>query len=396
MKTKNYLLIVGILISSFVYSQRGTTIPGSFTVGGTMRTYTIYVPKIYDSLNIPVPLVFNVHGLSGTCDKQTTAEDFRKIADTANFILVLPQGLSTSTFGVSLPGWDVWNTVAAGQPDRDFIINLLDTVESRYKINTNRVYTAGFSQGAYMSYNLGCQNSLRFAAVSSTSGSMATTYLTACNAQHPTPVIEIHGNNDALVSYTGGSATTTATETVVKYWVDYNHCNPVPTIDSLADVADSLTVDMSKVIHYVYTGGTKGATVEFYKVLNGGHQIPSLAPVPTGYGIGNTNQDFTAAKEIWRFFSKYSLDMLTDISENKIENNDVSIYPNPSNGIFTIEIKNNQSANITVYNVLGEVVFNEKISNRSIINLGNASSGVYFYQVGNQTSIIKSGKLIVQ
>jgi polyhydroxybutyrate depolymerase len=147
MKIKNYLSAAIIFTSSCVYSQTGTgtIIPGSFYSGGVSRSYTIYVPAIYKS-STPVPLVFNMHGLSGTCAKQMTAEDFSKIADTANFIIVLPQG---NTTGQPLPetGWNVLGTVAAGVADRTFLIALLDTVESQYAINTSRVYATGYSEG---------------------------------------------------------------------------------------------------------------------------------------------------------------------------------------------------------------------------------------------------------
>jgi len=372
------------------------------------RTYEIYVPQLYKTLNVPVPVVFNVHGLSGTYSSQNTAEDFRKIADTANFLIVLPQGLNNSSFGgFPVSGWDVWNTVAAGQADRDFIINLLDKVETNYNVDINRVYTAGFSQGAYMSYNLGCLNSNRFAAVSSTSGSMVQAYIDTCHPVHPVPVIEIHGNNDALVSY-NGNANATATDSIVKFWVEYNHCNSVPTTTvKLPDIADSATVDTSTVIHYVYTGGRKGATVEFYKVLNGGHNIPAMAPVPAEYGLGHINQDFTAAKEIWRFFRQYRLDSLgvvaimghfvDAINDPTPENNGLVIYPNPSNGMFTVNIDNYENTSLQVLNVLGTVVYDGKLStNRTTIDLTGVSKGIYLYKVANKNTVVKSGKLIIE
>ncbi len=405
MKIKIYFLT--LLISGFAFGQTGTMVTGSLKSGGVTRTYQIYVPLKYQTLNVPVPVVFNVHGLTGTYTSQDVAEDFRKIADTANFLIVLPQGLSSSSSGFPATGWDVWNTVASGQADRDFIIDLLDKVETNYKVDINRVYTAGFSQGAYMSYNLGCLNSNRFAAVSSTSGSMVQAYIDACSPTHPTPVIEIHGTNDPLVSY-NGNANALATDSIVKFWIKYNHCNLTPSlVAKLPDIADSATVDTSTVVHYVYSGGTKGATVEFYKVLNGGHNIPSLAPVPTEYGVGHINQDFTAAKEIWRFFSKYRLDSLgvvaimgnfvDAINGPESNNNSVSIYPNPSNGTFTVSVENYENTNLQLLNLLGVVVYEGKLSNNHTnIDLAGISKGIYFYKIANKNAVVKSGKLIIE
>ncbi|MGZ3942768.1 MAG: T9SS type A sorting domain-containing protein, partial [Bacteroidia bacterium] len=65
----------------------------------------------------------------------------------------------------------------------------------------------------------------------------------------------------------------------------------------------------------------------------------------------------------------------------------VSIYPNPSTGIFTLQLKNISSgdskAKIYVTNVLGEVVYlaEERLGNNSFskeIDLQSAANGTYF------------------
>ena len=55
-----------------------------------------------------------------------------------------------------------------------------------------------------------------------------------------------------------------------------------------------------------------------------------------------------------------------------------SIYPNPSNGIFTIKTTIN-SYKFTVRNIIGQVAFNGKVDNMSnrTIDLSNLKSGVY-------------------
>ena len=397
MKMKNYLVILCTFISSVVFPQTGTTTSGSFTSGGVTRKYTYYVPAMYDGTTA-VPLVFNLHGLSGTSAKQESYEDFRTIADTANFIVVHAEGLNQSPIGgFTLLGWGSMTTVSAAAADEAFVMSLLDTMEAHYNINANKVYSTGYSQGAFMSYNLGCRYSSRFAAVASSCGSLSNANLAACTPVHPLPIMEIHGTADNTIPY-AGSSSYLHTDSLVKHWVQFNHCNPVPTtVENLADISDSATVDMSKVIHYVYTGGDNGSTVELYKVINGGHQVPSDVATANSYGVGNRNMDFKASKEIWRFFSQYSKNLLTGISEKNKENNSVAVYPNPSNGIFTVEIKYMNNADLTVYNMLGEEVLTEKLSNRlTTVNLGNAPAGVYFYHVSSAIGIIASGKLIVE
>jgi len=251
--------------------------------------------------------------------------------------------------------------------------------------------------------------------------------------------MEIHGTADPVIGYNGTSGITASTDVdaMIKYWVSYNHCNPAPaTITHLPDVVDSCCVgdtvkisdtvshvdslgvvipvgdtidfvDASKVVHYVYTGGTKGATVEFYKVLNGGHTVPAEAPAPTG----KPNEDFTAAKEIWRFFRKYDLHSLgvpiaigfpplteaMGINNETADNNTASIYPNPSNGLFTVYVENYENTSIQIFNQLGILIYEENISEKYTgINLKSAPKGVYLYKLSNKNGVIKNGKLIVQ
>lgn len=401
MKMKNYLFILCTFISSFVFPQTGTTISGSFMSGGVSRTYTYYVPAMYDG-STAVPLVVNLHGLSGSSVAQENYEDFRKIADTANFIILHPQG--TGAFAL-LVGWSSMGTVASGQADRDFLISLLDTIQAKLNINSNKVYSTGFSQGGFMTYNLGCLHSERFAAIAPCSGKISADHFSACAPTHPLPVIHIHGTNDGLIAYTGGDIQDV--ETLVQYWACFNNCDPTPAVETLVDNNPN---DGCVPIHYTFSGGTDGATVEFYKIDNGGHQVPSELVTLNEYGIGNRNRDFTAANVIWKFFRKYSLDQLTSapvetcsstlnpissVDENGV-NESLSIYPNPSTGVLNIDINSTLNTTISICNVLGDVVYTKILkSGITQINLGNIPSGIYFYKLSKKAELLKSGKLIL-
>ncbi len=353
--------------------------------------------------------------MSGSSAKQETYEDFRTIADTANFIVVHAEGLNQSPIpSFSLLGWGSMTTVSAGAADITFIMSLLDTMEAHYNIDANKVYSAGYSQGAFLSYNLACQQNARFAAIASSCGSLSTANMAASNLVHPTPVMEIHGTSDNTIAYAGNS-TYYHIDSLIKHWVCVNNCNTTPVIDTLPNISVS---DNCYPVHHVYSGGTDGSTVELYKIISGGHQVPSDVTTANAYGVGNRNMDFKASKVIWEFFRKYSLNTLTTVpstsgcsvttstttptfpplgvSENDAEKN-VSIYPNPSNGIFTIKFKSTQNADIIISNILGEVVFSAKGLNTSTtVNLTNVPGGVYFYRLSNQAEIIGSGKLIVE
>jgi hypothetical protein len=77
----------------------------------------------------------------------------------------------------------------------------------------------------------------------------------------------------------------------------------------------------------------------------------------------------------------------------------VDVFPNPSNGIFTIAKQNIAGkVNMFVYNMLGEKVFEDKLVQLNTqLNLTGQPSGVYLYRIISETgSYITSGKLVIE
>jgi hypothetical protein len=75
------------------------------------------------------------------------------------------------------------------------------------------------------------------------------------------------------------------------------------------------------------------------------------------------------------------------------------VFPNPSNGVFTVETstRNDTKSNsdIEIFNVFGEKVFQHIIYIKNSEINTNLQSGVYFYQIKDKNLIISSGKLII-
>lgn len=318
MKTLHTILFIA-LFSCSIFAQ--TTTNYTIQHNGVTRDYRVYVPAIYD-INSPTPLVFNLHGYTSDNVSQEFYGDFRPISDTANFILVHPNG----TFDQYGERW--WNAFdVPGVDDVGFISTLIDEVSGSYNIDLNRVYSTGMSNGGFMNYELACNLGNRIAAVASVTGTMTNNKLSSCNPSKPTPAMQIHGTMDPTVPY-NGSAQYGAIEDVVDYWVNQTGSNTTPQFTAVPNIntGDGCTAE-----HYVYSGGQNGSSVEFFKIINGAHTWPG-APVT----IGTTNQDFDASVEIWRFFSQYKLNNLLDIEDN-INENSIAVYPNPSAGNIQIQ-----------------------------------------------------------
>ncbi len=368
-----FILFFFLALTSYSFSQQ--TINGSIMHDGQTRTYILYVPASYNS-STDVPLVFNLHGYTSNANEQMNYGDFRSIADTANFIVVHPMGLNDVN---SQPHWNVENGNSSVD-DLGFINALLDDLIANYAIDTNRVYSTGMSNGGYMSFYLACKASNRFAAVASVTGAMSQLNINTCNVQHPTPIMQIHGTNDNTVAY-NGTAFTPSVPDVVNFWVAENNCNTTPTI---TNVPNTNTNDGSTVEHYVYTGGDLGSTVEHYKVINGGHTWPGSAVPLVGM---NTNYDFDASIEIWRFFSQYNLaDLRQTTSLNEVEGTSFNVYPNPVNGeIINVSLKNNEPALLAIYNAIGKEVLRKNITSSASFSMATVDDGMYFFKIGEQT-----------
>lgn len=87
---------------------------------------------------------------------------------------------------------------------------------------------------------------------------------------------------------------------------------------------------------------------------------------------------------------------ITGISTNSLESN-ISIFPNPSKGIFTISQTDEvQNIQLIISNTLGENIFDKRVDELSAeINLHNQPNGIYFIQINTSSEkIIK--KLVIQ
>ncbi len=360
------ILLIGFLIAAF-QGLAQQTINDTIMHDGLARDFILYVPASYDPAT-PVPMVFNFHGYGSNAGQQLFYGDFRSIADTAGFIIVHPNGTLDNT---STTHWNSgWGT---GVDDVGFTSAMIDSISAEYSIDPTRVFSTGMSNGGFMSYHLACELSDRIAAIASVTGTMTILGPSTCNANRPIPVMEIHGTADATVPY-NGNATMTAIPVVLQHWLTHNGCSPDPVVTPVpdTDMTDGCTAD-----HLVYPGGDNGVEVEHYRIIDGGHTWPDAI-----LDIGVTNHDFNASEKIWQFFAKYDINGVIEESTGLQDNisKQLSVYPNPSTGIFQIDLGNIDGiANVEVLSISGRsITQNVFTSSNSVrLDLSKAKNGLY-------------------
>ena len=262
----------------------------TFSHDNVNRNYLIYIPDSYDS-EIDYPLMFLFHGFGGIASEFINTADMRDLAESKNFIVVYPQGLDLAGTGSH---WNCSNPSADNKSDVDdigFIENLIDQLIVDYPvIDSKRIYAAGYSNGGFMSYYLGC-NSKKFAAIGSVAGTMLDDSYQSCNASFPTAMINIHGTDDFDVPYDGNIYYPSIPD-VVDWWKNFNN---TPNEDLLTNQDGSIE-------QYIYYNDAGDRYVEHVKIIGGGH-----------YWDDKLNYNGTNTSGlIWGFVSNYNIDGIID------------------------------------------------------------------------------------
>jgi hypothetical protein len=83
--------------------------------------------------------------------------------------------------------------------------------------------------------------------------------------------------------------------------------------------------------------------------------------------------------------------------ENITEAASISVYPNPSNGLFHVTLSLNK-ATIAVYNMLGDQVYESGITTGvNEVNMQGKAKGIYLYKILSETGdFVSGGKLLIQ
>lgn len=281
----------------------------SIDVAGSIRNYHLYVPA--DPADASTVLL--LHGNGGSADQLIGVDRAKApytvwldIAERENLLLIVPDG-ATGPNGKQ--GWNDCRTDAKTNPatsDTDVLSSLLDDVQARYGNGSRPVFVAGTSNGGMMSQRLADELPERLDAVAVVVASRPINNECA-DSTVALPILFMNGTDDPILPYDGGNIAGDRGEVLptvgtVAHWVERNRAD---TSAVRTDVPDRDTRDGSRIIRLTYAGGTGGAVVMHYEVVNGGHTEPSMAQ---RYGrlfkriVGEQNGDIEMAEEIWSFF----------------------------------------------------------------------------------------------
>jgi polyhydroxybutyrate depolymerase len=283
-----------------------------FSADGDAGSYIVEMPP-GATAGHPLPLIVDLHGYEETAALQVDISRLGAYGATEGFITVTPQVNDT------VPHWDQ----AHGSADLKFLGSLLTHATNTLCVDRNRVFVAGYSNGAFMTSAIVCSEAGKIAAVATVAGIQAPP---GCHPSRPVPVVAFHGTADPFVPYKGGigpaaaklpapngvgtlgsylgstqlkgiSPSTLPIPTEEARWAARNDCAKVP---KLTSIASGITLVSYRCPDH--------ATVELYRENGDGHiwagssfmtQIASL--------VGKTTFAISANELMWKFFQSHPL-----------------------------------------------------------------------------------------
>ena len=357
-------MILPVLImyfSNVIEAQQ--TVTGSILHGGINRTYRLRLPANFNKV-IAIPMVFNFHGFGSNALEQEFYTGMNSVADTAGFAVCYPQGIGNA--------WNVGWAFGSSADDVGLTSALIEDLNIKYGFDKNRIYSCGMSNGGFMSYTLACELNNKIAAIASVTGSMVPEKIGGCKPGRPVPVMEIHGNADSTVLYTGSPIAVSIPD-VLNFWKVNNGCDAQPIKEMVPNVN---SFDDSTAERYTYVNCTENNEVIHYKIIGGAHSWPGSI-----IQIGVTNNDFNASATIWRFFKKYSLNKPTSIVE-PITAENISIFPNPCYDEVIIDMGLTAYAKMCIISIHGNLIRSQLLTNgQNRINTSHLPAGMYIINI---------------
>jgi polyhydroxybutyrate depolymerase len=282
--------------------------------GGLSRQYILHVPKDYDASK-PTALVINMHGFLSNYKEQAQFTGMSDLADRKNFLVVYPNGAGDPV------AWNAGDCCEFKDLKRDdvaFIDALIDAVRDEACVDPQRVYATGHSNGGFLAHEIACKLSDKVAAIASVSGVLGIPP-EECKPSRPVPVLQIHGDTDPTVQFTGGAPMGWAllypgqpapvfrsVKDTLEFWREKDGCAATTTPGFMKDEAACKS----------YTGCEHDSAVTLCTITGGGHAWPGGDPsalkavvlgMPVSSFIGKTSTALDASAQIWAFFEAHPL-----------------------------------------------------------------------------------------
>jgi polyhydroxybutyrate depolymerase len=283
----------------------GTTTRHTLEAGGLRRSYAVHAPPELAGEK-SAPLVFVFHGSGDDGLGMESFGKFSALADRAGFVAVYPDAISRN--------WNDGREAGAilsqlnRVDDVAFVGAMIRALKQTRRIDPNRIFAAGFSNGGIFVHYLASQLSEPLAAIADVSGGIAEPLAPKFRPAAPVSVLMIHGTKDPMVPYGGGDVDFGGfgriidTEAALRLWTRSIGAKAPPRTGALPD-ADPR--DQCRGTWTRWSGEKAGIELLLYRIEGGGHTWPGGPQFLPAAVIGPVCRDFDATEAIWNFFEKH-------------------------------------------------------------------------------------------
>lgn len=335
-----HCILAAAFISSLAASAFAqTSVMLNLEVDGKKRAALLRVPA---GLGEKPPVVIYVHGATDSGGWFQKMGNTDATADREKYIAIYTCAGPTC-------GSAVWQDMQ-GTSNFPYIFAVLDSVSARYKIDRNRVYMTGFSQGGFISFAAACNYSDIFAAVAPISGFANAT--ATCNLKRPVPIYLTWGSQEASANFLKSRDT----------WLKLNEC---PTTGTMTKPYPSSTPNTNRV-RVAYGPCKENSQVIIDSIVGHGHYWPSQS---------NGNQ----ADQIWAFLKQYSLEKTTDLRPQASAKSRAPITVSYASGMIRLGGLR-EEARVEVTDTKGELIATANTRQHQFAFKGE-SGGVYLVTV---------------
>ena len=275
---------------------------------GVEREYIIHVPE---NLTEDFPIVFVIHGYTGSAEGIAAYTGMNSIAEREGFIAVYPQGTIDSNGNTF---FNVGYEFNDDSPINDvsFIRELVRSISQEFNLKRKKAFATGMSNGGDMSYLLACTSSDLFKAVAPVAGVLMKGLKDSCELSSPVPIFEIHGTADKIslfegdLNNEGGWGAYYDLPSTIDFFAErYQLTNK--SVKQIISKESGADYDIFFERHWT---DDLEEEVWMYRIDDGRHVWPGIKfnwwdnPMAWFY-FGSGNEDINASEEVWAFFKKY-------------------------------------------------------------------------------------------
>lgn len=266
---------------------------------GDERDYRLYVPPGLDARE-RVPLMIVLHGGGGWGAQIEDMSRMDSQADAAGFLVAYPNG-TKGLIGYTWNGGDCCGVAMRKESDDvAFISALIDELVERQRVDPDRVYVTGISNGGIMAHRIGCELSTKVAGIAPIAGALM---VNECRPAEPIDVIFFHGTADQSVQVGGNFSKKSQPrrafpplQAQIDQWRKLNRCPD----------KGEVTYDKGEVQCRTYGPCAEGTEVTVCMISGGGHTWPGGKPIMERQ-LGKTTSDISANEAMWNFFQDTQL-----------------------------------------------------------------------------------------